>query len=40
MRVVSKFYLGQNEIYSQGDSTWDSSEKLLQSGSGGRSVYV
>ena len=40
MRV--KFYLGQNEDYSVGDSLSDSSEKLLQSG--GReskvSIYV
>ena len=33
MRVVS-FYLGQNEDYSPGDSTSDSSEKLLQRGRG------
>ena len=29
-----KFYLGQNEDCSLGDSTSDSSEKLLQTGSG------
>ena len=31
-----KFYLGQNEDCSLGDST---SERLLQRGSGGRSIY-
>ena len=29
-----KFYLGQNEDYSPGDSISDSSEKLLQRGGG------
>ena len=29
-----KFYLGQNEDYSPGDSTSESSEELLQRGSG------
>ena len=33
-----KFYLGQNEDYSPGDSISDSSEKLSQRGRGGRSV--
>ena len=35
-----KFYLGQNEDFSQGDGTSDSSEKLLQRSSGGRSIYI
>ena len=39
LRVVSKFYLGQNEDCSLGGSISDSSERLLQSGSGGKSVY-
>ena len=30
-----KFHLRQNEDYSLGDSTSDSSERLLQRGSGG-----
>ena len=34
-----KFYLGQNEDCSPGDSISDSSERLLQSGRGGRSIY-
>ena len=34
-----KFYLGQNEDCSLGDSTSDSSEKLLQRCSGGKSIY-
>ena len=34
-----KFYLGQNEDCSPGNSTSDSSERLLQSGSGGKSKY-
>ena len=34
-----KFYLGQKEDCSPGDSTSDSSEKLLPRG-GGRSVYT
>ena len=34
-----KFYLGQNEDCIQGASTSDSSEKLLQRGSGVRSIY-
>ena len=33
-----RFYWGQNEDCSPGDSTSDSSERLLQGGSGGRSV--
>ena len=35
-----KFYLGQNEDCSPGDSTADSSERLLQRGSGGRSIHT
>ena len=31
--------MGQNEDCSQGDSTSDSSERLLQRGSWGRSIY-
>ena len=38
MRVAS-FYLGQNEDHSLGDSTSDSSEKLLQRGRG-ESQYI
>ena len=34
-----KFYLVQNEDCSQGGSISDSSERLLQSGSGGKSIY-
>ena len=34
-----KFYLGQNEDCSPGGSISDSSERLLQSGSGGKSIY-
>ena len=34
-----KFYLGQNEDCSLGDSTSDSSEKLLQRGSG-KGLYI
>ena len=34
-----KFYLGQNEDYSLGDSISDSSEKLLQKG-GGEGQYI
>ena len=34
-----KFYLGQNEDCSPGGSISDSSERLLQSGSGGKSVH-
>ena len=34
-----KFYLGQNEDCSLGGSISDSSERLLQSGSGGRPIY-
>ena len=33
------FYLGQNEDYSPGGSISDSSEKLFQSGSWGKSIY-
>ena len=39
VRVRVKFHLGQNENCSPGDSTLHSSERLLQIGSGGRSVY-
>ena len=35
-----KFYLGQNEDCSPRDSTSDSSEKLLQRDTGGRSVCI
>ena len=35
-----KFYFRQNEDYSPGDSISDSSEKLLQKGRLGRSVYM
>ena len=35
-----KFYLGQNEYGSQGDSTSDSSERLLQRSCGGRSLWM
>ena len=34
-----KFYLGQDEDCSPGGSILDSSERLLQSGSGGKSIY-
>ena len=34
-----KFYLGQNEDCSLGGSISDSSERLLQSSSGGKSMY-
>ena len=34
-----EFYLGQNEDCSPGGSISDSSERLLQSGSGGKSLY-
>ena len=34
-----KFYLGQNENCSPGGSASDNSERLLQRGSGGRSIY-
>ena len=34
------FYLGQNEDWSKGDNTSDSSENILQTGCGGRSIYV
>ena len=37
-RVI--FYWGQSEDYSLGDSSSDSSEKLLQRGRGGISMYV
>ena len=33
------FYLGQNEHFSPGDSTSDSSKRLLKGGSEGRSIY-
>ena len=35
-----KFYWGQDEDYSIGDSLSDSSEELLQSGKVGRPVYM
>ena len=34
-----KFYLGQKEDCSPGGSISDSSERLLQSGLGGKSIY-
>ena len=34
-----KFYLGKNEDCSPGGSISDSSERLLHSGSGGKSTY-
>ena len=34
-----KFYLGQNEGHSLGGSISDSSERVLQSGNGGKSIY-
>ena len=34
-----KFYLGQNEDCTLEGSISDSSDRLLQSGSGGRSIY-
>ena len=34
-----KFYLGQNEDCSPGGSISDTSERLLQSGSGGKTIY-
>ena len=37
--LLVKFYLGQNEDYSPGGSISDSSERLLQSSSGGKSIY-
>ena len=37
--VCVKFYLGQNEDCSLGGSISDSSERLLQRGSGGKSMY-
>ena len=39
LRVGVKFYLGRNEDCSPGDSVSDSSEKLLQRSSEGRSIY-
>ena len=38
LRVVSEFYLGQNEDWIPGVSTSDRSEKLLQRSHGGRSL--
>ena len=38
LRMV-KFYLGKNEDCSPGGSTWESSERLLWKGSGGKSIY-
>ena len=35
----SKFYLGQKEDCSLGGSLSDGPERLLQSGSGGKSIY-
>ena len=35
-----KFHLGQNEDFSWGDGTSDSSDKLLQRSSGGSSIYM
>ena len=37
--VWVKFYLGQNEDCHPGGSNSDSSKRLLQSGSGGKSIY-
>ena len=37
--VRAKFYLGQNEDCSRGDRSSDSSERRLQRGSGGKSIY-
>ena len=37
MRI--KFYLGQNGACSLGDSISDISERLFESGSGGKSIY-
>ena len=39
LRVGVKFYLGRNEDCSPEDSVSDSSEKLLQRSSEGRSIY-
>ena len=39
LRIVRKFYLGPNEDCSLGGSISDNSERLLQSGSGGKSIY-
>ena len=39
LRAVSKLYLEQNEDCSLGGSISDSSERLLQSSSGQRSIY-
>ena len=39
LRVEVKFYQGQDEDCSPGGSISDSSERLLQSGSGGRPIY-
>ena len=40
VRGAIKFYGGQHEDCSLGDSTSDSFEKLLQRGSRGRSIYM
>ena len=40
MRVVVKFYLGQNKDYRLGNSISDSSEELLQIGKGMARIYV
>ena len=37
---MSKFYLGQNKDKSLGESSSDTSEKLLQRGRGEVSIYV
>ena len=39
LRVVFKFYLGKNEDCNPGGTISDSSERLLQSGNGGKSIY-
>ena len=38
--LLLKFYLGQNEDYSPGNNTPESSERLLQGGKGKVSIYV
>ena len=40
MKFWPKFYLGQNEDYSLGDSISDSSEKLLQRGDRKVNIYA
>ena len=39
LRVVSKFYLGENKDFSPGGSISDSSVRLLQSNSEEESIY-